>query len=168
MLFYRKKKINAKNIHFQLHALHKNDIRKKNNLGQIANCIREALCVHGILFSQPCTMLYCFLLYAPAKLSVALFQHLMCLVRYYQDEFPNRFCKKLVGPYCKLHWCSSISCAMGTIMDEFATGSLKNWQASIICNTCLLVFVSAMDCNPRARLIYVCMPFACLYRNRLQ
>ena len=27
----------------------------------------------------------------------------------------------------KLHWCFSISCAMGTIMDEFATGLLKKW-----------------------------------------
>ena len=48
--------------------------------GQIANCIGAAFCVHGISLLQPCVVLYCFLLYAPAQLSVPLFQRLMCLV----------------------------------------------------------------------------------------
>ena len=46
---------------------------------------------------------YCFLLYAPAELSVPLFQHLLCLVHYYRDEFTNEFCEKVVGLCCKFH-----------------------------------------------------------------
>ena len=35
---------------------------------------------------------------------------------------------------------------------------LKKWLARIIHNTCLLVLVCAMDCNPRVQLIHTHMP----------
>ena len=47
------------------------------------------------------------------------------------------------------------SCAVGIIMDKFATGSWKNWYARIIQYSCLLVFVC--DCNPRVQLPHICM-----------
>ena len=39
-------------------------------------------------------------------------------------------------------------------MDELTTGLLKHW---IILNSCLLVLVSAMDCDPRVQLFHICM-----------
>ena len=70
VLFYCKRKIKRKNIiSFLQHALRKNSSAKT--------------------FLAPASWLY-----APAEFSVHLFQHLMCLLQYYQDEFTNRlFCK---------------------------------------------------------------------------
>ena len=80
----KKKKDNAKNVPFQLHALRKKEIRKQ---------------ITKVLFCPP----------PPPFLSRS---HLCCMVHPFSWLPPLLLFEKVVGPCCKLHWCFGISCAL--------------------------------------------------------
>ena len=81
-------------------------------LWQIENCIGEFLCVHGISLSQPCTVLWVFLLLDLAECSAAYFQHFMHYCRekmtrqhstchgHYYGRVWDWFVEKLVDWWC--------------------------------------------------------------------